>query len=260
LKGRKNALQHSVTCRVIAALAALVVLVGGCGPAASEPAADARSPIQAVDEPAPADVEASFRGLAAGLPPNLKGSPEQVAFLEGITPAPDTEFRVVARLRLSAPRSGILELVTWRSRAGALCTLALARTAAGDAGGVGPNGPCVPVEPCGRLCAEQGQIDVAGRESTIVAGTVAADADVLRLALLGGGESLVRLDGPLVPGAPERRVVLVDLGRSSYGRVELLRDGRVVATREESAYDYASEDCIQASLDRGGDPVQAGCI
>nr|MDQ3823169.1 hypothetical protein [Actinomycetota bacterium] len=189
--------------------------------------------------------------------------PEKRAVIEAIAPGRDAEFRVVARLRLTGPRRGVvLDLVAWRARSGQLCTVTLARTAGEpDIGGAGPNGPCVPVNRCRILCVEQGQIEVGERGSTIVAGTVGSDADELRLALLGGGERRVPLDGPFLPGDPRRRAVLLDLGRASYTHVELRRDGRVVERREaESAYDYATEDCIERALAQNRDPAEDNCF
>ena len=246
------------------ALALAAGVLGGCGGA--EPGAGTTSPrpptVEAVDEPAPDELAAAFRSFA-NIPRDAgEDRPDKRAFREAVVPAPGAEFRIVARLRLTGPREGIvLELVTWRSRSGALCTIAPARTVTGaEAGGVGPNGPCVPINPCRQLCVEQGLIEVGERGSSVAAGTVTADADELRVTMLGGGERRYALDGPLVTGAPGRRAFLLDLGRSSYARAELLRDGVVLETREDSAYDYATEDCIEAAMARDDDPEKAGCF
>ena len=238
-----------------ARLIVAVALLAGCGGVADEPRSRSMTPappaIEAIDEPVPADVDAGYRALARGLPPNLKARPEQRAFLEAIAPAEDSELRRVARLRLTGPRAGVvLELIAWRSRSGALCTLGHASMSTDrDLGGVGPNGPCVPMDRCEALCVDEGLVDVDGRGSSVLAGTVSAEADELRLSLLGGGETRVRLTGPLLRDFAGRRVVLFDLGRTSSTRVELLRDGVPIASRDGTGgYDYATEDCMTAAL------------
>lgn len=246
----------------LAGLASAGALLAACGGAVERPPGSPEDPaIEAVDEPAPAEVEAGFRQLA-GLLGTGRVPAEKRAVIEAIAPAPDTAFRIVARLRLTGARRGVvLELVTWRSRTGALCTATLARTPSGaEAGGAGPNGPCMPLNRCRSLCVEQGQVEVGGRGTTIVAGTVASDANELRLGLLGGGVRDIPLAGPSLAHDPGLRIVLFDLGRSSYTHVELVRDGRVVERREEDAYDYATEDCIERALERERDPGDAGCF
>jgi hypothetical protein len=237
----------------VASFAAAVALLAGCG--ADEPRSRSTSAvppaIESIDEPVPSDVEAGYRALARGLPAGLKARPEQRAFLEAIAPAEDAELRRVARLRLTGPRAGVvLDLIAWRSRSGSLCTLGHAGTPTNrDLGGVGPNGPCVPMDRCEALCVDEGWIEVDERSSSVLAGTVFSEADELRLSLLGGGETRIRLTGPLLRGFRGRRVVLVDLGRSSATRIELLRGGVTIASRDGTgAYDYATEDCMTAAL------------
>lgn len=238
-----------------ATLVSTVALLAGCGGMADEPRARSTTPmppaIEAIDEPVPPDVEAGYRALAHGLPAGLNARPEQRAFLEAIAPAADAELHRVARLRLTGPREGVvLELIVWRSRSGKLCALATATTPTSpDLGGVGPNGPCVPMDRCEALCVDEGLIEVDGRGSSVLAGTVPPEADELRLSLLGRGEIRIRLTGPVLSDFPARRVVLYDLGRTSSTRIDLLRDGGTIASQEGiGAYDYATEDCMTAAL------------
>jgi hypothetical protein len=209
--------------------------LGGCGSAE-----ETRSPgVRALDAPAPG----AFTRQLRDLPDTLAAVPESAKKRVLLGIVPESEPRAVAELEVTG---GTLRLFAWRAQKQRLCLWPAVVTPAEPLGYGGPTGPCIVPERCGRLCVTQQQLDAG---TTVVAGAVDAEADTLRLVPMHAPPIELALDGPPLAGFPGWRVVLVDLGRRSYGRAELLRDGRPIATREDVEYDYATEDC----LERAGD-------
>ena len=212
-----------------------VVVLAGCG--SSE---EAKAPgVRALDEPAPAAFTRELRLLPetlADVPDSLKKR-----VLLGIVPT--SEPRAVAELDVAG---GTMRLFAWRAQRERLCLWAAVTTPDEPLGSGGPTGPCIAVERCGRLCVAQQQLDPGG---TVVAGAVAYEADTLRLVRQAEPAMELPLDGPPLAGFPGWRVVLVDLGRRSYGRADLLRQGKRIATREDAEYDYVTEKCLEEAGD-----------
>ena len=63
----------------------------------------------------------------------------------------------------------------------------------------------------------------------LVSGLVASEADDLRITLDDGQVEDVALTGPVVPGFPKYRVLMLGLGGAQYRRLELRREGKVIA-------------------------------
>jgi hypothetical protein len=172
---------------------------------------------------------------------------EERRYHEAIRPAPDSPPRVVAKLAL---QDGGEELFTaWHNGAGELCWQVDEVTTDGSSGG-GPNGPCVDaqlpatgmdVPRCATICLASGTTSDSNVSRYVLTGTVAADADALRITRAGGAVITYPLSGPIVGG--ERRVFMVELGTNDWRKLELVRDGDVVATEKMPAFMAAYEDC-----------------
>jgi hypothetical protein len=70
-------------------------------------------------------------------------------------------------------------------------------------------------------------------------------ADVLRVTFDDGRVASYRLDGPLVPGFPEYRVFLLDLGRGFETRLELFDGGKLLAEEKRSDAEIRVMRCDQ---------------
>lgn len=229
----------------------LAILVAGCG-SAREPAAPAAEgppdvlqaapPIVAVDEPVAAvelprggsrkSVEVCWDKTGpldcATLPEADRQRREEVRQRgkDGL-PAAEPDARIVALLR----RAGAADVafVVYRSAGRGLCWNVVSHTGQdpavvfceGDAGSAALS-----------IRASSGWSE--GEPSpapVVVSGTVAADADSLRLRFGSGPAFIYPLAGPLVPGLPKQRVVIVANadGRWPAG-ADLLRGGDVIAS------------------------------
>ncbi len=248
--------------RRVAAGAAGVLLLAGCGGAAHRTAAP--PPVKAVHEALPDYVRKQLDGMigldaskGADLTGNFMcvvsvtskkvrkctaaelatGRASQLQYQRAMAPAPGEEPRAVAALRLPY---GFRELlIVWRSASGRLC-MSAARVSGGTVDA--PFGPCVvagdraagypanPLNPrCGTVCLSAGFDDVAGTNSYYLAGTVPPSATALRVTLGGGDVVTYPLHGPLLTGT-KSRVFMAKLGALGWRRVELLRGKTVVAT------------------------------
>ena len=246
-----------------------------CGAASTQQAGEKSSavpgpPIESIDEPASDDVEylwsspsseaATTHFLCLSDDPDeidddvpCEPSPEQIEEArqkaeEGeraIQPAQGSEPRKIARLRLTArgPKSQAF-LIAWRNRAGKLC-LADSQEDEEGGGGGGPLGPCVPDGRCGAICLI-GSGTGSGQESLYsTSGVVSSKADALRITFDGGRVVTYELTGPLVPGYPQYRVFMLDLGRDIETHVEMLQDGRVIAEEKRSRAEVRGMRCSE---------------
>ena len=150
---------------------------------------------------------------------------KQEAYLRAMEPAKGVEPRAVARLRLSArgPKS-YARLIAWRNEGDKLCVQTEVQHE-----GNGPDGPCIPGNPCGLLCLDISQSGEGNDTLYLLSGVVDAKADELRMKFEDGRIVPYGLTGPLVPGFPRYRVFMLDLGRELYQRLELRLSDKVLA-------------------------------
>jgi hypothetical protein len=243
-----------------------VLALSACGSAKSvQPADDAPvavlpSPrIEAIDEPAdtwwldePSDGDSASASMCLGdcsPTPKLKEQlrRERQDIERATTPAKGSEPRAVARLRLEQGGSNAqIRLIAWKNQSGEIC-LADDETDENGDGGSGPFGPCVPGGDCGEICLGlSGSSGGAGTEwRNTLAGVLPAKADLLRITFDGGREASYKLDGPLVPGFPEYRVFMLDLGSGIETRLELLDGGKVIAEEKRSRAEIIGMRCSQ---------------
>jgi len=213
-------------------------------------------PIEAIDEPAPdagvgfqmsfGDEDSSDLYLCgqrgASGPEECKPTADQVeraqrmaAELEqAVKPATGTEPRAIALLPLSrrGPNARA-RIVTWRSQSDELCIETDVEEGNGGSGD-GPWGPCVPSSHCDRLCLSLSALGDGRSQRYLLGGVVSSEGDSLRLTLDGGRVVAYELTGPKVPGFPEYRVFMLDLGRDLDQQQELLRDGKTLAEERRS--------------------------
>jgi hypothetical protein len=180
---------------------------------------------------------------------DCKPTPEELAQLkteeeqraDAVRPAAGSEPRAIANLTLGPDASA--RFVVWSNRDHVLCTDVI--TDDPDGGGDdGVGGPCNPdSSPCAAICLDSNGGSSGDRPITyLLAGTVAADAAAIRVTLAGGASDVYPLTGPRVPDT-DRRVFMLSLGMHDWRRLELIRDGRVVATTEMDAFQAAIEEC-----------------
>jgi hypothetical protein len=165
---------------------------------------------------------------------------------QAIRPAQDSEPRKIARLLLTArrPKSQAF-LIAWRNRAGKLCLADSEEDEEGGGGGGGAFGPCEPEGRCGAICLI-GSGTGSGQESLYsTSGVVASKADALRITFDDGHVVTYELTGPLVPGYPEYRVFMLDLGRDIETDLELLRKERVIAEEKRSRAEVRGMRCSE---------------
>jgi hypothetical protein len=241
----------------VALLSALLLLTA-CSALSNERSQPADSqepapPIESMNEvvPVPPDVEGESGKIVFDQsyeeqllcpyadPEDCKPAPELVEALrrqlqkehEGMNPAEGEEQRAIARLPLTQD-GGAATLIAWRARNGRLCTKVEYRYPDrhefGIGGGYGPFGPCEPRISCGQICVQR--VIRFSRATAVAAGTVSSSGDQLRIVFLDGKGARYPLRGPVVPGFPERRVFMVDLGQRLYQRLELLVDDETRAS------------------------------
>lgn len=251
------------------------LVTSSCGAASTQQASEKSSAvpapsIEAIDEPAGEDVEYLLRSSPSdvavathffcldGEPDEADNepcepSPEEIEKLRrigeesehAIRPAQDSQPRKIARLRLSArgPKSQVF-LIAWRNRADKLCLADSEEDEEGGGSG-GPFGPCVPEGRCGAICLI-GSGTGSGQESLYsTSGVVAAKADALRITFDDGRVATYELSGPLVPGYPEYRVFMLDLGRRIETHLELLQEGSVIAEEKRPRAEVRAMRCSE---------------
>lgn len=154
-------------------------------------------------------------------------------------PAKGAEPRAIARLPLSAPGSkSYARLVAWRNGSGRLCVQTELEEEASS-----PDGPCIPGNPCGKLCVELSQSGEGNETVYVSSGVVSSEADTLRITLDDGRVIDYRLTGPKVPGFDEYRIFMLELGRALDQRLELLRDGKTIAEEKRSPAEIMGMRC-----------------
>ena len=165
-----------------------------------------------------------------------------------IAPGKGSTPRMVARLSFAG--AGNAYFVVWNNNDGLLCTDTWATWASGANGGGfggGPSGPCADLGQsgihCAALClASSGGGSSLADETWVLTGTVAADADAIDVTTAAGTTAEYPLTGPLVAGG-DRRVFMLELGKTDWRKLVLLRGGRVVDESTLPTMAAASEDC-----------------
>jgi hypothetical protein len=159
--------------------------------------------------------------------------------------APGSSPRLVARLPLAGGGNALF--VAWHNRDGLLCTETQIVDASGGGGGGGASGPCSGTDQgtrhCAALClASDGAGSDMAHETWVLSGTVAADADSLDVTTSDGATAEYPLTGPVLDGG-DRRVFMLELGKTDWRKLTLLRGGRVVDELAMPAFMAATEDC-----------------
>jgi hypothetical protein len=247
-----------------------VLALSACGSARSvQPADNAQValpplPIEAIDEPAdtwwmdePADGATASTYICEqedakttkdkGCNPTpemkeeLRRQAEEVK--RATTPAKGSEPRAIARLRLEQRgQNSRMRLIAWKNQSGELC-LADDETDEEGGGGGGPFGPCVPGNHCSDICLTLSGSGTGTEWLSTTAGVFPAEADLLRITFDGGQVASYKLDGPLVPGFPEYRVFMLDLGRGIETRLELFEGDKVIAEEKRSRAEILAMRC-----------------
>ena len=171
---------------------------------------------------------------------------QRKAYETRMQPAAGSEPRVVATLALA--QGGTVSFAAWTTPSGP-CWVTEVEIGTSGAGG-GPDGPCMraqapagaAVPPCDALCLDSSGSGVDGT-TYVLAGTVPADADALRVTLADGSQATYPLAGPPLPGFADRRIVLLDLGSSDWRKLELVAGGAIARTVEMPREQAAFEDC-----------------
>ena len=247
-----------------------VLALSACGSVTTQQAADKPQvaslpppPIEAIDEPA-ADTwwgdesESGATGSAlmclgedsksddkaCDPSPELKEEMrrQDEEFKRATTPAKGSESRAIARLRLEQGAHARLLLIAWKSSPGELCLADEEEDDEGGGGG-GPFGPCVPGGHCREICLTYSGSLVGNEWVNTVAGVFPAKADLLRITFDGGRVSAYKLNGPLVPGFPEYRVFMLDLGDGLETRLQLFRGDTQIAEEKRSDAEIRMERC-----------------
>jgi hypothetical protein len=245
-----------------------VLVLSACGSSkSSRPAAEPRSTtpaaIEAIDEPPsvglempPDDAGSRSTDLCLGdegetTPEDCKLTPDQAEkfrrmeeeFEQAVKPAKGTEPRAIAQLRLPARGpSARARLITWRNQSDKLCIETEVEDESGGSSD-GSSGPCVPESPCKKICLGLSGSRSVSASRYLLSGVVASVADTLRMTLDDGRVVDYGLTGPIVPGFPEYRVFMLDLGRDLDQRVELLRDDKRIAEEKRSPIEIKMMRC-----------------
>lgn len=253
-------------------LAALVVALGlltACGSVDEQEAGEigaveateellAAPPIEAIDEPAP---EGALDLVSAPIPHaddwvsdggagcvrvtyEVEGSapipeekcPEDVVALiladeAKALPAADANPRAVARLRLED--GGTFYVVEYQSRGRGTCAFVYGEDESGlPSGGATGGMPCSlgGEQFCRELCVVP-VLSAAGNR-VVLAGTVSASAESIRITFDDGYVARYPLEGPTLSTDPEQRIFMVEQSHGEHSRIELLEGGEVVASEE----------------------------
>lgn len=237
--------------------------------------------IEAIDEPAPDagfemppdDVGSSSAYLCFGdesttaIPEeDCKPTPDQAEkfrrmakeFEQAVQPAKGTEPRAIARLRLPARApNAVARLDAWRNQSDKLCIETEVEDESGGSSD-GPSGPCVPDSPCDKICLSLSASGSGSASRYLLSGILASEADTLRMTLDDGRVVDYGLTGPVVPGFPEYRVFMLDLGPDLDQRLELRRDDKTIAEEKRSPIEIKMMRCdedfppVQPSQDAPG--------
>jgi len=240
---------------------ALLVILGvlalsACGSSGTtQPSSEPQAPpeitpaIETIDEPVPeaarellsdeGDAGASaIQTLCVGDQVNCASNSDaaehlnkmEAEFEEAVRPAKGSVPTAIALLRLpSRGAKARARFITWKNDSGKLCAETYEENGNDNANG-GPSGPCDPGGRCTNLCLELS--GSSGGDTVfdyLVSGLVASEADDLRITLDDGQVEDVALTGPVVPGFPKYRVLMLGLGGAQYRRLELRREGKVIA-------------------------------
>ena len=228
-----------------------------------KPAGDGSPAIEAIDEPAsiglempPDDAASSSAYMCLGdeeetAPEDCKPTPDEAEkfrrieeeFERAVKPAKGTEPRAIARLRLPARApTARTRLVAWRNQSDKLCIETEEEDENGGSSD-GPSGPCVPDSPCKQICLGLSGSGSGSASRYLLSGVVTSEADTLRMTLDGGRVVDYGLTGPIVPGFPEYRVFMLDLGRDLDEQLELLRDDQTIAEEKRSPIEIKMMRC-----------------
>ena len=166
---------------------------------------------------------------------------QEKAWVDAVSPAPDSPPRTIAKLSLSD--GGSVLLIVWHNAVGELCTDVEEESPDGSGGGGGPGGPCVPGNPaCGEICVESGGDGNVDETRYTLTGFVPSEADSVRVTLAGGAAKGYPLNGPVVEGTT-LRVLMLELGRRDWRRVEVFRGEELLAAQDLPAAMVSFEDC-----------------
>jgi hypothetical protein len=125
------------------------------------------------------------------------------------------------------PSGEVANWYLYRSAAGLLCDDVTITS--GDrpiSGALTPGLPCVPGAPCGAICLTQ--VHCCG--ANVLVGTVTASAEELEAVYDDGSTVRYRLDGPRVPGRPQRQFLALEIAPHGYADpVRLFARGRLIA-------------------------------
>jgi hypothetical protein len=170
-----------------------------------------------------------------------KAREQEKAWNDAVRPAPGSDPRTIAKLRLSD--GGTVLFIAWHNAAGELCTDVEEDSPDRSGGGGGPGGPCVPDNPtCGEICVESGGSGDVDETRYTLTGFVPSEADSVRVTIAGGVAKSYPLTGPVVEGT-DRRVLMLELGRRDWRRIEVFRGDELLAAEDLSATIVAYEDC-----------------
>lgn len=250
-----------------------VLALSACGSSskssrpAEKPQSTTPAAIEAIDEPSPVawfdppdDAASSSAYICLGDDAKTTSDPdvceptpavkEQLRrqdeqFRQAINPAKGFEPRAIAQLRLvDRDPKARARLVVWRSQAGKPCLVSEVQTKDGG-GDDGPFGPCVPEPRCDKVCLDLSEDGSGLRTTYLVSGVLPSEDDQLRMTLDSGRVITYTLSGPLVPGFPDYRVFMLDLGRDLYERLELLQGDKVVAEEKKSHSEIEGMRCFE---------------
>jgi len=150
---------------------------------------------------------------------------------------------------------GRLALRAWRTRTGSICF----DTVVPGSGNTDPFGPCRAVadralgayagtdlDRCARICLQSNGFAAVPTPDFWLSGVVSARATSLRVTRVGERiPTEYPLTGPLVPGAPARRVFLLDLGRRDWQLLQLRRGTTVLERKAQPSFVLTLERCQQ---------------
>jgi hypothetical protein len=246
-----------------------VLVLSACGSSSKssqpveKPQSTTPAAIEAIDEPPsvglempPEDAGSSSTYLCLGdegetTAEDCKPTPDQAEkfrrmeeeFEQAVKPAKGTEPRAIAQLRLPARGpTAHARLVAWRNQSDKLCIETEVEDENGGSSD-GPSGPCVPDSHCNKICLGRSASGLGHASRDLLSGVVASEADTLRVTLDDGRVVDYGLTGPLVPGFPEYRVFMLDLGRDLDQRLELRRDDKTIAEEKRSPIEIKMMRC-----------------
>ncbi len=247
--------------RLLLGLAAVLAL-GGCGSVAGRsgaPAAPSAPPVlgtQTSTAMSGVDLMFTWGGGSPSTTTATVPTAAQMATIRAqfeaqraaLRPAAGSPPRVVARLPLAD--GGDAVLVAWHNEEGVLCTDTEVADRQGSGGG-GPGSSCVPAElaaspllHCAQIClTSNGSGADMAHERWVLSGTVAAAGDALDVTTADGATAEYPLTGPLLDGG-DRRVFMLELGKTDWRKLVLLHAGEVVDQTVLPATSAAGEDCM----------------